>query len=147
VKSPLVSELSLQRTFNAPRERVFRAWSDPELLKLWLGGHGVKSLHARVDFRVGGMYEMDMQVPTDAGIQRLCGIYQEIKAPEKLVFTWSWGDKYSADDATLVTVTFIENDGKTTMTLKHERFDSAPARDMHIKGWDMCVNRLVNLFP
>lgn len=144
MKSPLVHELVVNKTLNAPRERVFRAWSDPDLLKVWLGGQESQTRHVSVDFRVGGMYQVDMVTPA-GDFNRLSGMYQEIEAPQKLVFTWSWGEDYSADAATLVTVILNENAGKTHMTLKHERFDNVPARDIHGQGWELCVNRLVKL--
>ena len=144
MKSPLVHELLVHKILNAPRERVFRAWSDPDLLGKWLGGQEAQTRYVSVDFRVGGMYQLDMITP-DGSFNRLSGMYQEIEAPQKLVFTWSWGDDYSADDATLVTVTLDDMAGKTQMTLKHERFDTIPARDMHGYGWELCINRLVKL--
>lgn len=142
--APHTHEVVLRRTFNAPRERVFQAWTDPDLLKIWLGGQHTETKFVSVDFRVGGIYQVD--VMTGAGeFQRLSGMYQEIDAPNKLVFTWTWGDINNVDDATLVTVVFHDIDGKTDIVLRHERFDDIPTRNLHAEGWEMCFNRLVKL--
>ena len=142
--SPLHHQLIVRRTFKASRERVFEAWSNPELLKVWLGGQTTQVLHATVDFSVGGMYQLDIQ-DTSGNIARLSGMYQEIESPRRIVFTWEWGENYSASSATLVTIELREVDNTTEIVLKHERFDDVPTRDSHGKGWAMCFDRLTTL--
>jgi uncharacterized protein YndB with AHSA1/START domain len=142
--SPFVDALTVQRTFKAPRLKVFNAWKDPQLLQQWLGGQSLHKLYAEVDFRVGGAYRVEVQAPS-GDTYNLHGTYQEISEPELIVFTWAFDNSNNARDATLVTVTFAENEGQTAMTLKHERFRDVPTRDSHHGGWEICFNRLEEL--
>lgn len=143
MKSPFVNALLLQRHFKASRDSVFKAWKDPELLKLWLGGQKLKKITAIVDFRVGGEYHLDVQAPSGE-LFKLHGSYQEIIEPSRIVFTWLIGN--DLQEMTLVTVDLKEADGQTEMTLKHERFRDVPSRDMHQAGWENCFLRLDKLF-
>ncbi len=79
--------LSLTRTFAASREKVFRAWTDPEELKKWFGPIGYSTLIAEVDLRVGGKYRLGMRKLPDGDIFYLTGTYREVRTPEKLVYT------------------------------------------------------------
>jgi uncharacterized protein YndB with AHSA1/START domain len=145
MNSPFVDALVVRRKFRASLDRVFRAWSDPILLQQWLGGRQDTALATQVDFREGGMYHLDVRTPT-GDIIHLSGTYQEIDSPHRLVFTWGMGENYSATDATLVTVEFLEKDGQTEIMLKHERFRDMPTREFHAGGWDLCFARLDTLF-
>ncbi|HEX2580712.1 MAG TPA: metalloregulator ArsR/SmtB family transcription factor [Dongiaceae bacterium] len=121
--------LTLTRTFHAPRETVFRAWTDPEHFKRWWGPRGFTVPYCTIDLRVGGKIHFCMR--GESGPDIWCaGIYQEI-TPERLVSTDFFSDKdgnrvsplqYGMKDfpeERLLTVTFIERDGKTTLTLMH----------------------------
>ncbi len=78
--------LSITRTFAAPRERVFQAWTDPEELKKWWGPDGYTTPSAEVDLKVGGSYRFAMK-PPGGEVFFLSGEYREVRAPEKLVYT------------------------------------------------------------
>jgi len=145
MSSPFIDALSVRRMFNAPRERVFKAWSDPNLLQQWLGGQTHNAQAAQVDFREGGMYHVEVRAP-NGEIKYLSGMYQEIDKPQRIVFTWGWGQTYSADEATLVTVEFVEHHEKTEIVLKHERFMDVPTRELHGAGWQLCFERLETIF-
>jgi len=84
------TRLSLTRTFSAPREKVFRAWTDPEELKKWWGPPGYSTPTADVDLRVGGAYRFGMMELPDGEVFYLAGTYREVRPPEKLVYTWNW---------------------------------------------------------
>ena len=142
--SPFVDALTLHRTFNAPRTKVFNAWKDPELLKQWLGGQQQQQLHAEVDFRVGGHYRVEVQSPT-GNVFYVTGMYQEIDEPQRIVFTWAFDNAPRDIEATLVTVTFSEAAGKTDVTLTHERFRDVPTRQLHSDGWGACFDRIDKL--
>jgi uncharacterized protein YndB with AHSA1/START domain len=77
----------------------------------------------------------------DGRISIVTGIYQEIVAGERLVFTWNWeaGPPYGSN--TLVTIDFRDAAGGTEIILVHERFDSQQARDEHMKGWSGCLDK------
>ena len=78
--------LSLTRDFNAPREEVFKAWTDQEIIMKWFGPKGVSTESARIDLKVGGKYEFELKLP-DGKISTHHGEYREIDPPNKLVFT------------------------------------------------------------
>ena len=83
--------LLLDRLFGAPRDMVFKAWSEPEHLIRWWGPRGFTSDIEKMEFRVGGAYRIHMRSPegTDHWSQ---GIYREIVPPERLVMVGSWAD-------------------------------------------------------
>ena len=134
-------ELVITRVFNAPRRLVFKAWTEPEHLVRWWGPRGFTTISGRMDVRPGGTWFRAMRAP-DGSEHRKCGVYREIVAPERLVFT------YLSEDAggnsapeTLVTVTFADLDGKTRLTLRQALFESIAARDLHRGGWTECLER------
>jgi uncharacterized protein YndB with AHSA1/START domain len=81
--------LRTARLIPAPRERVFRAWTDPDQLRRWWGPGRFTTRHAEVDLRPGGGYVLVMQ-PPDGTPMRLAGTYREVRPPERLVYTWRW---------------------------------------------------------
>jgi len=98
--------LHLRRTFTAPREKVFRAWTDPEELKQWWGPEGCSTPIAEIDLRVGGKYRFGMK-PLEGDLIFVSGTYREIRPPEKLVYTWVWEGSEMDAGETLVTVKFL----------------------------------------
>ena len=136
--------LNLRRTFQAPREKVFRAWTDPEELKKWWGPEGYATPSAEVDLRVGGKYRLGMRKLPDGETFYLSGIYREVRPPERLVYTWRW-EAQPEHGETLVTVEFREVGDSTEVVLTHERFPTEKARDDHNRGWSGCLDRLAEL--
>jgi uncharacterized protein YndB with AHSA1/START domain len=136
--------LNLRRIFKAPREKVFRAWTDPEELKTWWGPEGYVTPSAEVDLRVGGKYRLGMRKLPDGEIFYLSGAYREVRLPERLVYTWRWEAKPEMGE-TLVTVEFREVGRSTEVVLTHERFPTEKARDDHNRGWSGCLDRLAKL--
>ncbi len=140
-KSP-ERELLITRVFDAPREIVFRAWTEPEHLIRWRGPKGFTTTVISMDLRPGGAYRFHMRSPegTDHWLR---GVYREIVEPERLVFTWAWEDEQGRPrHETLVTVTFEELAGKTRLTLRQAVFESVTARDAHRTGWSSSLDRL-----
>jgi len=138
--------LSVRRLYHASRERVFRAWTDPEQLKKWFAvSEGFTTPIADVDLRVGGRYRLGMQPPGDDGVLIVGGVYQQISPPEKLVFTWRWESPNADEPETLVTVEFNEQGNDTEVILTHELFTDIPQRDKHGEGWIGCMNNLERL--
>ena len=83
--------LSIGKTINAPRELVFKAWTEPESLSRWSGaGPGSTTTIAEVDLRLGGTYRLGMVVPNHDKPFILGGTYKEIVSGDKLVYTWEW---------------------------------------------------------
>ena len=133
--------LKLTRRFAAPRDAVFRAWTDPEELAKWFGPPGVSTRGVTVDLRPGGGYSLEM-LETDGKIHALSGVYQEVQPPERLVYTWVWGTGEIAGVEMLVTVQFAEAGDETEITLVHERLPSDTARHHHQMGWTGCLDSL-----
>jgi uncharacterized protein YndB with AHSA1/START domain len=126
--------IQLQRTFPAPREKVFRAWTEPEILKKWWGPKGVSTPVVEIDLRVGGKYRFGMQLP-DEEIFYVSGVYREVQPPEKLVFTWRWERADMDFGESQVTIEFHEHGKGTEVTLSHENIPHAGARESHRQGW------------
>ncbi len=144
--------LKVTKTINAPRERVFAGWTQPELLHQWWGAHESFSAPiAEVDLKVGGKYRFGMLEPGKGAPYVAYGVYKEVVPPAKLVFTWTF-EKMAGDDPdfvpaeTLVTVEFIQKDGATEVVLTHERFPDEHMRDEHQAGWGGCLEGLDRLF-
>ena len=140
--SPDDFRLTVTRTIKAPRDRVFRAWTDPGELARWF--HPDPSFTtpvAEVDLRAGGGYQFVMQPPTgDPYVVR--GVYREVQPPGRLVFTWRWDAAGDADPETLVTVELHERGGETEVVLTHELLASADSREHHREGWEGCLTQL-----
>jgi uncharacterized protein YndB with AHSA1/START domain len=134
--------LFIDRIFDAPRELVFRAWTDPEHIVHWWGPRGFKSTVLALDVRSGGAYRIHMRSPenTDHWSQ---GIFREVVPPERLVMVGSWADKDGnpTTPQTVATVTFEDRGGKTRLTL-HQVFDTETARDAHRGGWNSSMDVL-----
>ncbi|MGH7539009.1 MAG: SRPBCC family protein [Gemmatimonadales bacterium] len=135
--------LRLARTIAAPRETVFRAWTDPKALRHWAApGDGTAPL-AEVDLRVGGRYRIHIQAPDDT-VHKVTGVYQAVDPQRRLVYTWFWETGPEQGD-TLVTVEFHERGGATEV-IQLERFPSAAVRDGHEEGWTSCLRKLSLVF-
>ena len=138
--------LRVSRTVAAGRERVFRAWTEPAQLKRWFGAdEGFIIPIAEVDLRVGGRYRLGMQPPGSAQVLIVGGVYREVQAPAKLVFTWRWEAAGAAEPDTVVTIEFHERANATEVILTHEQFVDAVQRDSHALGWEGCFERLSRL--
>jgi uncharacterized protein YndB with AHSA1/START domain len=135
-------ELILNHTFNAPRERVFRAWTEAAEIDRWFSPTPEYKVKSSVNLRVGGAYRIEMLKP-DGQVFGAFGLYREIVPPERLVFTWTGincGDTVAQD--TLVTVEFFEAGDKTEVTLTHQNFQTAEMRERHEHGWRGCFDHL-----
>jgi uncharacterized protein YndB with AHSA1/START domain len=136
--------LVITRDFDAPRELVFKAWTEPERLAQWMGPRGFNSkVIGTLDLRPGGRYRIHMTDP-DGGDHWQQGEYREIVPPERLVLTFEWGDAAGnrTRPQTLLTLTFEDVGGKTRFTLHQALFESTTARDMHQGGWTSSLDRL-----
>jgi uncharacterized protein YndB with AHSA1/START domain len=136
--------LQLRRTFAAPREKVFRAWTDPEELKKWWGPPGYGTPSAEVDLRVGGKYRLGMRKLPDGPLFYLAGTFREVRAPERLTYTWRW-EAEPEHGETLVTVEFHTRGGSTEIVLTHELFPTEKARQEHERGWSSSFDKLARI--
>ena len=134
--------LTIKRRLNAPPAKVYAAWTDPQMIARWFGPAGVESVEAKTDLRIGGRYHIIMHVPGDR--HDVMGVYREVMPNEKLVFTWAW--KSTPERESLVTVTLKPDGAGTLLTLLHEQFFDADARDRHQQGWGGAIDKLEKLF-
>jgi uncharacterized protein YndB with AHSA1/START domain len=127
--------LYLERIFDASPERVFAAWTEPQLLKRWWGPVGSTIVAAEVDLRVGGRYRLGIQQPSAPEPYFVSGAYQVIEPPHKLVFTWRWENPAMDIGDSLVSLEFRPKGKKTQLQLTHERLPTPETRLRHQEGW------------
>ncbi len=149
----------ITRMFDAPVEKVWAAWTEPEQIKKWWGPKGFTAPVAEVDLRVGGTYLFCMRGSVAPGepAQDLysTGTYEEIVPLKKLVYMDSFSDAEGnvvpasaygmADfpDAMKVTIELEEqNDGTTKMTLTHEGAPAGENADNMLVGWNQSLDKL-----
>lgn len=102
--TPVAPALVLRRTYASPRQRIFDAWTKPELAMKFLGPDDVTVTDIRMDVRTGGSYTITMLMP-DGERWNVGGTYREVRQPERLVMTWRWEeDKPEDEHDTLLTV-------------------------------------------
>jgi len=149
--------LIIERIFDAPRELVWKAWSEPERMMRWQGPKGFTAPVCKLDFRVGGKYLFAMQSPDFNEGKSIwsTGVYREIVPFERIVCT----DSFADEDGNVVpashygmtrdfplemitTVTFEEIDGKTKMTLHHQGLPLGEMKDGANVGWNESFDKL-----
>jgi uncharacterized protein YndB with AHSA1/START domain len=144
--APAEGEFVLSRIIDAPRERVFKAWTDPADLKKWWGPKGFTVLVTKVDLRPGGTFLYGMKAPDGAPMWGRF-VYREIVRPEKLVFVVSFSDEQAGITRhplapnwpleMLSTVIFEPQGDKTRITLRAQAINCSEAeRQTFIAGHD-----------
>jgi uncharacterized protein YndB with AHSA1/START domain len=135
--------LRLERTFKAPAQAVFEAWTSAEMLKRWWpAGSDWETPVAEVDVRVGGRLRLVMRSPDGEEFGGL-GEYVEITAPERLVFTWRWDGHEGHQGTQLIEVEFAERqDGTTTVVLTNRGLEDEESRRTHRAGWEASLDNL-----
>ena len=142
IVEPAQRELVITRLLAAPRERVFKAWTDPRQAVQWWGPKTYPATHMEMDVRPGGRWRHCL-TSTETGKELWQGgTFREVVAPERLVFTFAWEEDGERGLETLVTVTFAAQDGKTLMTFRQVPFQSVEERDGHRGGWTSSFDRL-----
>ena len=142
--SPTISarELIVTRILHAPRERVFRAWTDPTLAVQWWGPKSYPATFLEMDVRVGGAWHGKLRSVADGTVLTHRGVFREIVEPSLLSFTFAWDEEGERGLETLVTLTFADLGGKTRFTLHQAPFQSDGERDGHGEGWNSAIDRL-----
>lgn len=143
---PTEREVVITRALDAPRELVFQAWTDPKHLARWWGPNGFTNPVCETDVRPGGAWHIVMRSPS--GDEFPCGgVYREVVAPERLVFT---NDALDRDGKVIIkgltTVTFAEQDGKTKLTLQTRGTAMVAYAAAYLKGmeagWTQSLEKL-----
>jgi uncharacterized protein YndB with AHSA1/START domain len=133
--------LNLRRHYPVSPEKVWRAWTDPQALKLWWGPGGPEAVSVvQLDLRVGGRFRIVFGGPRgdDHEVQ---GTYREVVPNRKLSFTWTW-PRTTPERESLVTILFKPDGGGTALDFVHaQHFDEA-VRDGHLRGWSEAFVKL-----
>ena len=139
---PSEHALTITRVIDAPRELVFKTWTDPRHLQSWWGPKDFPATEIDMDVRPGGGWRGRLRSTRDGSVLSHRGVFREVSPPERLVFTFAWDEEGERGLETLVTVTLLEANGKTRMTLHQTPFQSIEERDGHIGGWSSAFDRL-----
>jgi uncharacterized protein YndB with AHSA1/START domain len=132
--------VQIERTFAAPAEQVFDAWTSPEVMRRWLHCEpDWDTPEADVDLRVGGKVHIVMRKPDGSEI-KAHGEYTLIDRPQRLVMTWTFEDDPSNEQ--LLELTFSESEGSTTVLLVNSRISTDERRDAQDQGWHGCLDEL-----
>jgi uncharacterized protein YndB with AHSA1/START domain len=150
-------EIVINRLFHAPRDLVWRAWTEPEFVMQWWGPKGYTSPSCTIDLRVGGTCLFCMRSPEGKDFWST-GIYQEISKPERIVCTDSFADEkgtvvpatyygMSADfpKEMLLALTFEAHPGMTRLTLRHTGIPAGEMRDLTRAGWNESLDKLAGV--
>jgi len=138
--------LEIKRFINAPRDRVYAAWTDPAQLRQWFGPEKVQTRNLTADARAGGKFRWDLT--NSEGEKMTClGEYRELQPGKKIVFTWQWDDDEDWENHTsVVTVELSDRDSGTELRLTHEKLPSEQSRDGHTGGWESALDKLEKFF-
>jgi uncharacterized protein YndB with AHSA1/START domain len=133
----------IERTYSAPAEAVFDAWTSPEVMRRWLHcGSDWATPEAEVDLRVGGKVRVVMRRPDRVEVEAQ-GEYTLIDRPRRLVMTWTFDDDPSNEQ--LIELSFTEAAGATTVLLVNSRIATDQRRGAQDWGWHGCLEQLDRL--
>jgi uncharacterized protein YndB with AHSA1/START domain len=130
----------IERTFEAPAEEVFDAWTSAEVMRRWFhAGRDWETPSAEVDLRVGGKVQIVMRSAdgTEVGAS---GEYTVIERPNKLAFTWTFHDDPS--NRQMIELERSEQDGVTTVRFVNSDISTEERRDRQFDGWHRCLDNL-----
>ena len=126
--------LEIVRTFNAPRQVVFDAFSSFDAITSWFGPAECQVQSGTMAFKVGGEYRFHMQTP--GGLMTAAGHYTDISPPARIAFTWRWlEDEEWAPILSQITIEFREQGAATEMRFVQIGFPSEESRNNHEHGW------------
>lgn len=133
-----VAVLVVRRTIRAAPERVFAAWTEPEQVRRWWGPGSVTCPEAEIDLRAGGRYRIANKMP-DGSVQWIVGRFETVEPPRRLVYSWGMGEE--GPSPSRVTVRFEPRGAETEVIVRHEKLEPS-VRDMHLHGWEGCLDGL-----
>jgi len=146
LKSPAVPAVVLRRTYRASPQRVYEAWTNPDIMSRFMGPGDTECKNITMDVRPGGTYSLTMDSP-EMGEMIATGTYRDVQPPHRLSMTWRWKEEDPAEEhESLLTVEFHDHNGDTELVLKHEQLASVESRDRHEQGWTMIVDQLAGVF-
>lgn len=132
-------ELKFSRSFETSPEFVFKALTQPDLIKQWFGPPGYTCPVIEVDLKVGGNYHIEMK-PPQGDIIKLNGVYKAVNPPKVLEYTWQWDEPEAKE--TLVKVQFNPSSKGTEVTVEQGEFANEESKEGHKQGWYASFGRL-----
>lgn len=133
--------LRVSRVVPATRERVFRAWTEPEQVKRWWTiGEGWSTQSAEIDLRVGGKFALGNRAE-GGQVVLITGEFLVVEPPDRLVYTWRFPGSEPAENK--VTVEFRDNGGKTEVVVVHEQASKEMAEGA-VAGWTAALRSLAS---
>ena len=142
----MTAVLRLNRRFAAPPERVFAAWTHPDVLRDWWAANVEwEGAEAEIDLRPGGRYRLGMRDTDSGAVHVVTGEYVEVDPPARLAYTWTWEGEPAemrGSEDTHVVVEFVPDGGGTLVLVTHSEFADERIRDMHDAGWTACLDNL-----
>ncbi len=133
--------VEITRIFTAPRERVFRAWTEGKELACWFApSPDYTTVIPTLELRNGGRYVVEMHHKSGK-VRRVEGTYREVAPPEKISFTWAWREAELGPES-LVTIYFRDLGNATEIRLIHELLTTDEERTQHSQGWNGCFEQL-----
>lgn len=142
IQNPSDLELTITRTFNAPRALVFKMWTAAEHLTHWFCPPGFTLESVTADFEPGGAWHSHMRSP-DGNDYKMGGTFQQILADEKIVMAHNWLQGHDGPKIeTVVTVSFADDGDDTALTFHQSAVSSVAVRDSHMGGWNKFLDRL-----
>lgn len=133
--------LLIDRSFDSPRTKVFKAWTSAEALSKWFAPSDKMTTEVlELNIQVGGRYTFKM-INENNEEYIVGGEYISIIPNEQLIFTWKWQSHEDSAEM-LITLEFIDEGNSTVMKLLQERIPSEESRKEHNKGWQGCLARL-----
>jgi uncharacterized protein YndB with AHSA1/START domain len=142
IKLPTERALVITRSFDAPAALIFKLWTEARHAGQWWGPRSYPATHMEMDARPGGIWRGRLRSTEDGRELGFHGVFREVEAPRRLVFTFAWEQEGERGLETVVTITFAERDGKTLMVFRQEPFQSVEERDGHNGGWASAFDRL-----
>lgn len=136
-----IPEFSITRTFDAPRELVWRAWTDESELAQWLRPFGVSTDSVSFDVRVGGQYSYTMTNDETGEKFPTGGTFLQVEPQDRLVLTWGEPGA-SVDTAPVMTLTFTPQGERTELVLHLRGYDGKPGDGFVYDGWDEGLTNL-----
>ncbi len=142
MQSTVVPALVIRRTYEAPPQRVYEAWTNPELAQQFLCPAGMTVGDLKLDVRAGGKFRIEMLTPEGEPFVAY-GVYREVVPASRLSMTWQWEEENPADShETLLTLEFKPHGKGTEFILTHERLASMESRANHAHGWNSMAEKL-----
>ena len=133
--------LRMERTYEAPAQAVFDAWTSEEVMRRWWhAGNDWETPVATVDLRIGGEVRVVMRDPHKDAEYGGGGVYTEIDPPTRLAFTWIWDSDPSREQ--LIVIDFEEDDGVTKVRFTHSNLWNEEAVRDHEDGWGKVFDNL-----